>query len=227
MGPLLALALTLTLSAAAEPPVKASIVIGGHAFDPAFFGVFSGLTWLRAQVTPHPSALNRSIRNDDVLILYDMLDELPVAKQETLREFAESGKGIVILHHALIDYTNWPWWHREVTGGKYLRPGDEGKPSTFQHDLDLSIRVDRDHPVTRGLRPFTIRDEAYKGMWLSPGNQVLLSTGHPDSDGPVAWISGWDKARVVVIQLGHGPEAHRDPNFRKLVANAILWAAGR
>jgi hypothetical protein len=211
----------------AEPPVKASIVVGGHTFDPAFFTIFEGLDWLRAQVTPHPSALTRSIRNDDVLILYDMLDDLAEPKRAALKEFAGSGKGIVILHHALIGYTSWPWWHREVSGGKYLRPGDGGKPSTFQHDIEMSVRIVAEHPVTRGLQPFTIHDEGYKGMWFSPGNRVLLTTDHPASDGPVAWISGWEKSRVVAIQLGHGPEAHRDANYRRLVANAILWAAGR
>jgi type 1 glutamine amidotransferase len=31
----------------------------------------------------------------------------------------------------------------------------------------------------------------------------------------------------VVIQLGHGKEAHENANYRKLVRNAIVWAAGR
>jgi type 1 glutamine amidotransferase len=43
----------------------------------------------------------------------------------------------------------------------------------------------------------------------------------------VAWISPYKAARVVVIQLGHGREAHLDANYRRLVRNAIVWAGGR
>lgn len=34
-------------------------------------------------------------------------------------------------------------------------------------------------------------------------------------------------SHVVVIQLGHGREAHEKPNYRKLARNAILWSAGK
>ncbi|MFN0170058.1 MAG: ThuA domain-containing protein [Bryobacteraceae bacterium] len=47
------------------------------------------------------------------------------------------------------------------------------------------------------------------------------------ADGPLAWISGYKKSRVVVIQLGHSSDSHRHPQFRQLVWNAIEWAAGR
>ncbi len=70
-------------------------------------------------------------------------------------------------------------------------------------------------------------DETYKRMWFSPDNKVLLTTDHPTSDGPVAWISPYEKARVVTIQLGHGREAHRHPGLQRLVRNAMLWVAGR
>ena len=65
-------------------------------------------------------------------------------------------------------------------------------------------------------------------MWISPQNTVLLTTTNPLSDGPLAWISGYAKSRVVAIQLGHGREAHLEPGYRALVRNAICvvgWPA--
>jgi type 1 glutamine amidotransferase len=32
---------------------------------------------------------------------------------------------------------------------------------------------------------------------------------------------------VVYIQLGHGREAHQNPDYQELVHRAILWSAGR
>ena len=70
-------------------------------------------------------------------------------------------------------------------------------------------------------------DETYKKMWISPKVEVLLKTDNPTSDGPIAWVSPYNKARVVFVQLGHGRTAHLYPPYQQLVRNAILWSAGR
>ena len=40
-------------------------------------------------------------------------------QEEPPRLFVESGKGIVVLHHALLNFQNWSWWSEEVVGGRY------------------------------------------------------------------------------------------------------------
>ena len=124
----------------------------------------------------------------------------------------------MILHHAICSHTDWPWWIEEVAGGVY------GEKSTFIHDETMPIKIKKQHPITQGLKDFVIHDETYKNLWISPKVEVLLETTNPTSDGPVAWISPYAKSRVVFIQLGHGPEAHRNTNYQRLVKNAILWA---
>jgi type 1 glutamine amidotransferase len=74
---------------------------------------------------------------------------------------------------------------------------------------------------------FHLIDETYKGMWIDPKATILLRTDHPTSDGPVAWISPYTKSRVVTIQPGHDHMTQDHPNYRQLVKNAILWAAGK
>ncbi|MFN7920240.1 MAG: ThuA domain-containing protein [Bryobacteraceae bacterium] len=218
---LLEAALLAALPLLAQAP-RVTIVTGGHDHEPSFYAVFDAPR-IKARVDPHPVAFTRDLRrNTDVLVLYDMLQDIPEAQRANLRQFAEAGKGIVVLHHALCSYNGWEWYWRELVGGSYLM-----KSSTFLHDVDLEIEAVTPHAITKGLAPMKINDETYHGMWISPSNKVLLRTGHPTSDGPVAWISAYDKSRVVVIQLGHGPLAHRHEGFRKLVLNAIDWAAGR
>ncbi|MBI3472461.1 MAG: ThuA domain-containing protein, partial [Candidatus Solibacter usitatus] len=115
-----------------------------------------------------------------------------------------------------------------VTGGRYLlKPEGSSAASTFQHDVDLLVRPARSHPITAGLGPILIQDETYRGTWISPQAEVLLATDHPSSDGPVAWIGPYRKSRVVCIQLGHGREAHQHPAYRRLVYQAIQWAAAK
>lgn len=229
---LIATTLLFALALSGESPdnaksINIELVTGGHDHNVSFYRLFDD-PGFDVNVNPHPSAYQIEIRPAvDVLVLYDLADVDTEKKRANLRKFVESGKGVVVLHHALADNADWPWWYEEVVGGRYLMKADGSTPaSTFKHDLDLKITKVADHPVTHGLVNFDIYDEAYGKIWVSPKAKVLLETKHPESQGPVAWISPYPRARVVYIQLGHGREAHENPVYRKLVRNAIFWAAG-
>ena len=95
----------------AEQPIKVRIVTGGHDHEPSFYSLFDDQRF-SATVNPHPEAFTRDFRElADVLVLYDLIPEMPEEeKRGNLRAFVESGKGVVVLHHAIIDHDNWPWW---------------------------------------------------------------------------------------------------------------------
>jgi len=215
--------------AAADPPnaLKVLLVTGGHDHDVSFYAVLDGHDDLDVLVDPHPNAFRGKVKAQ-VVVLYDMVPDLEPERRANLQAFVEGGGGVVALHHTLAGYTRWPWWSEEVVGGRYRPEPEDGHPaSSYLHDVDLLVRPRRAHPITQGLAPFRIRDETYKGLWISPRAEVLLETDDPTSDGPVAWTFPHAKARVVVIQLGHGREAHRNPAYRTLVHNAVLWAGRR
>jgi type 1 glutamine amidotransferase len=209
--------------------VRTLVVTGGHDYDPSFYSLFeySDVNW--RHITSAAEAFQKDIRpNFDVLVLYDLTKELPEPQQAHLREFVESGKGVVVLHHAIADYNSWPWWYREVVGGKYLLAAEGTMPgSTFSHDEELFVKPTASHPIVDSVGPMHLWDETYKGMWISPDVRVLLRTDNPTSDGPVAWISPYPKSRVVYIQLGHGRTSHIHPGYRRLVRNAIFWSCGK
>jgi type 1 glutamine amidotransferase len=228
-GVVLAAAARAQTAPKGEPP-RVLVVTGGHDHEASFYSVFEGQEGMRVTVDPHPAAFRRDpVTRFEVIVLYDMVDvgDVDEARRKNLQRFVESGKGLVILHHALCSYNGWEWWWREVAGARYLQKPDGGRPaSTYKHDVKLKVTPAGSHPVLQGIGAMEMVDETYKGMWMAPANQVLLKTDHPTSDGPVAWISAYPKSRVVAIQLGHGKEAHVHPGFRRLVRNAILWSAG-
>jgi type 1 glutamine amidotransferase len=205
------------------------LTTGGHSHDLAFYHIFDNADDLEITVDPHPSAFTHDLRHSiDVLVLYDMTETRAEEERKVLRDFVEARKGIVILHHAIVDNQEWPWWYQEVSGGVYFeRPRDGHPVSHYKHGVDLVVRPVGKHPITAGIQAFPIHDEVYRGMWISPGVIPLLETDDPESDRVIAWISPYQKSRVVAIQPGHGAEAHENPIYRKLVHNAILWAAGR
>ncbi len=203
-------------------PLRVQVVTGGHTFDPEFGELFVDQPGIEVTMTGHPDAYVRDLSQEaDVLVLYDSVTDLDEAKRQNLRRFLESGHGMVVLHHAIADFPAWDWWSREVVGGKYL------PSSTYRHDEDLLIKARGSHPITKGIAPLHFRDETYKGMWISPDATVLLETTNPTSDGPVAWIGPYRKARVAYIQPGHDRFAHQNPDYRELVRRAVLWVAGR
>ncbi|HUU30416.1 MAG TPA: ThuA domain-containing protein [archaeon] len=212
-----------------EKKLKLLVVTGGHDYDTEFYTLFEqpGLAWEHA-VSNH-EAFSSDIRDRyDVLVLYDLSNEISDSEKENLRAFVESGKGIVVLHHAIADYTSWPWWYKEVVGGKYLLEAEGDMPaSTYKHGVELFVTPAARHPVTADLGALHLWDETYKGMWISPEVQVILKTDEVTSDGPVAWVSPYGKSKVIYIQLGHDRMAHLYPGYRELVRRAVLWSAER
>jgi len=213
----------------AVEPVRTLVVTGGHDHEPSFYSVFDD-SRITANVDPHPNAFRRDFtKRYDVLVLYDMMLDLGDDKRRAnLRAFVEAGKGVVVLHHAIGNNTNWTWWTEEVVGGRYrFKPEGDSPASSYKHDEMVKVSVVKKHPVTAGIDDFIIHDETYKGMWISPRVETLLRTDNPTTDGPIAWLGLHPKARVVYIQLGDDHHAHRHPSFQRLIGNAIVWAGGR
>jgi len=89
------------------------------------------------------------------------------------------------------------------------------------------VIVAKAHPITAGLKDFIITDEIYWGFRTTPDATPLITTTQPKSGKPLAWYRTQGKSRVVYLQLGHGPSAYDDPNYRRLLAQSIQWTAKR
>jgi len=130
-----------------------------------------------------------------------------------------------------VDYTAWPWWYENAIGGKFFTKEQPGHPeSAYREGVELVVnptKAGASHPVTHNVGPLVVDDEAYRGMWHSPGIKVLMETDNPLNDKPVVYVGPNPQARVIYIQLGHSNSTMHYPGYRKLVRNAILWSAGR
>jgi hypothetical protein len=133
-----------------------------------------------------------------------------------------------VLHHALADYLNWPE-ATKIIGGKFYiasKPGERN--SGWKEGQQVHVRIaDPNHPITRFMKDFDIQDETYKDYDILPECKPLLFSDNPTSDKVIAWTHTYARSPVAYIQLGHGPAAYTNPSYRRLVAQAIRWAAGR
>lgn len=176
--------------------------------------------WTPSDGRPHPGY--------DVLILNDQLD-WPQTDRDAAKKAVELGRGFVVLHHALGDNQDLPWWYKEVTGGLFSLSDQNGmKKSTSSMATKLEVRPVGKHPILRYIDPMTLsNEEVFKGMWQSPNITPLLTTNHAESDSTVAWVGVSSTARVVCIQIGSSPETFRNHTYRMLIRNSLLWTAGR
>jgi trehalose utilization protein len=182
----------------------------------------------------------------DTLVFYmDGRNGHPVVKENRLDRIdarMKQGVGWVNLHYA-VDYL--PEHGKRVLGwmGGFYEPNWSTNPH-----WDAEIRSLPKHPITRGVKPFTVNDEWYYNMrFLEDQKNVtpILQAIPPDStrkDGrataetkkylgqnrmeTMAWA--YDRAdggRGFGFTGGHAHRNWADENFRRLVTNAILWTA--
>ena len=219
-------------------PLQVLIVTGGHDFDrKPFFAMFEAMPGIQWKEAIQPSAndlwTEDESRKYGVIVLYDMVQEISEGqKQNLVRLLKEEGKGLVGLHHCIGDYQDWPEFRRILGGRYYLskrrEEGIEYQQGEFLHDQRFTVQIAvRTHPITEGLKDFEIDDETYKGFYVNPGVTTLLRVDHPKSGPVIGWEHEYGKARVAYIQPGHGPTAYSNPNYRRLVENAINWAGRR
>ena len=221
----------------AQRNTRVVVITGGHGFkNEPFFTLFEGckdIEYVNAH-QENDSEIFEDISNwnYDVMVLFNMTQQISPKRQQNFVKLLEQGVGVVALHHSIAAFQEWGEY-RKIIGGKYylkdmVEDGIKHKAGEYKHDLNFSIQVkDREHPITRGMNDFTIFDETYKNQVFERDNHVLLTTDHPTSDEPLCWVRKYGRARVCYVQMGHGPSAYANANYRQLVARAIRWCAGR
>lgn len=106
-------------------------------------------------------------------------------------------------------------------------PVTAGLPSRFPlcDELYLAPVWGADKPLLRADHAF-VRDNFYSAAQAVAG-QMFSNTGwdhRPETD-LIAWEKPVGAGRLVYLQPGDGPAAYADPNFRRLLANALAYVA--
>lgn len=214
--------------------------------------MLSGVSGLQTEV-----ALNgwpkdpRSFEGVSAILIYSdgglRHPALQEARLEQLKRVITKDVGLALIHYA-VEPT------RERGQAEFL----QWVGAAFETHLSVNPHWDADfkglpiHPVTRGVKPFTIRDEWYFNLRFVDGMKGLtpLFAAVPDAstitrpDGPhsgnpivraavtrgdpqtVAWAYERPAGgRGFGFTGGHYHTNWAQPDFRRLVLNAILWVA--
>lgn len=167
-------------------------------------------------------------------------------RMQFISQLARKGIGLGFMHYGV-----------EVPKGDPGRAMQEWIGGYYEHEFSCNpmwspeFASFPDHPVARGVKPFSIRDEWYFNMRFREdlaGVRPILVAKPSDAvrDGPYVWPKGpyphiqaskgrdevmmWvrertDGGRGFGFTGGHFHRNWGQPDFRKVVLNALLWIA--
>lgn len=226
------------VSGHSESQIDVLIVTDGRKFNrEAFFAIFDSFHNIHTTEISHPKILDflgtDSIRSFDAIVFYDMPEQVILTETQKLNflKFFEEGAPAIFLHHSLLSYRQWEKFP-EIIGGRYYNKSplitEKGDTlqSVYQHDVRYGVNIsDAEHPITLGMADFEIQDEVYNHYYVKDDVEVLLTTNHPLSGHKLGWINAFGNSRIVFLINGHGETAYENTSFRRLLYNAIHWAA--
>ena len=236
------LSLTASLLAAAPAaetapakPMRVLLVTGvdypGHLWKqtaPALRDVLQQDKRLEVRVVEDPGFLaNDEIFQYQVLFIhfknYDPVKDEKKA-QANLTKFVQQGGGLVYFHFACGAFAQWPEF-LQVAGRVY----DEKKRAHDPHGEFTVQIVDKEHPITRGMKDFAVTDELYTCLGGEHPIHVLATAKSKVDklDYPMAFVFDCGKGRVFHSPLGHDVRAIQAPGVIELLQRACLWAGGR
>ncbi len=224
--------------------IKVAVITGRHPYDvQGVHDLFRSMDSVDAYIqhmdnfvaTPGSIGLSKTTGFDpqktresyDVVVFFSFMPNEPSdedvswfqGKPKTaLDQLGETDQGIIVWHHALVQYQKWPVWSEIV--------GIEDRD--FKDNMDEKVRVEianPDHPITQGLEPFEIIEEAYKMADADQDSDVLLTVDNENSMRTVAWTRQYKKARVFCMELGHDDQSWTNTTFRTVYERAIQWCA--
>lgn len=230
------LVLSVTISTADSPakPIRILVITGGHDYKVEEFNqMLASLSDnIIYQIAELPSAYEMFLPENrskyDVLVFYHMWQTITEEQATVLADCIRQGKPLVVLHHSICAFDDWPEYIN-IIGGKYFHKpttvkGKEYPACSYVHDLHFKVRiVNPENPVTKGMTDFEIFDETYKGFYVEEGTTPLLTTDEPTSSPVIGWSKMYGKSRVVTLQSGHDVPTFENPNFRKLLKQSVEW----
>lgn len=159
--------------------------------------------------------LKERMADFDVVVDYTTGEDLSDAQRDGLLGAIRSGKGFVGVHSAADSFKKTEGYIPMV-GGRFLM-----HPSPRSYVFRV---LNPHHPTMADVPDFEMVEELY--LMETVGHfELLMSTRFKGIDRPISWAKGYGLGRVFYTALGHGEEQTRNPNFQRIVVNAVRWTA--
>jgi type 1 glutamine amidotransferase len=121
--------------------------------------------------------------------------------------------------------------------GAYFDWENEGRRDWYSAIKTMETEIllpSPEHPIARGIKPFRMREEFYYNIRFAPNDRGLTYLlevpalgGRAPNGNVVAWArTREDGGRSFGTTCGHFYDNWQNPDFRRLMLNAIIWSTG-
>lgn len=154
---------------------------------------------------------------------------------QTMKKLMDQGVGLVCIHYAVEFPVEFP-----VKSGKRIADDilewlggyyETGYSKNPHNHVEVTPGA-KDHPITRGLKPYSANDEWYFRIRFRPDDKRVMPilTAMLPKDKPNRETLAWaterkDGGRSFGFTGAHVHKNWGIPEFRRMVLNAILWTA--
>lgn len=147
-------------------------------------------------------------------------DGVTAVMPDDFRDYVAEGHGFIALH-AGNTYTHERRYDMaEFIGNDFI---------THPPQCTITAKAVGNHPIMKGIEPFTFRDEHYMiNVTAEDADIFMESTSETKAGTQVAgYTREIGKGRLVVLTPGHNCAVVESEPFTQILANAIDWAAGK
>jgi hypothetical protein len=137
------------------------------------------------------------------------------------RRYWERRGPVLALHVSVTTVLGVPEWP-SLTGARWVGGVTMHPPLG---DCDVMTFPDR-HPIVQGLGGFSLYDERYSHLGLSPDVVALLAHEHDDQIHPLLWARDLDGRRLVADTLGHDVRSYDSAVHVEVLSRAARWLLG-
>ncbi|MGB2760308.1 MAG: PVC-type heme-binding CxxCH protein, partial [Maribacter stanieri] len=205
-----------------DTPRRIELLFLGHEIEHhnsrAYFPILaSALTkdGINITYTEKPSDLNsENLSKYDGLIVYANHEEIGKAEEKALLNFVETGKAFIPIHSASFCFKNSPAYI-DLVGAQFM----SHETGTFTAEI-----TNKEHPITKNLKPFETWDETYVHDKIADDITVLMERVEGDHREPWTWVKQLGEGKVFYTAYGHDERTWENKGFQELVKAGILWA---
>jgi type 1 glutamine amidotransferase len=182
-----------------------------------------------AKVTSDLRELNsKSLSEYDMIISYSLFLTPNTEQLDALYRFISEGKSLLTIHCGILSFLNWKRYE-EVMGGIFIG-GPSSEPDSFNVSTtnmefwgyDYAFRNSEEHPVSKVVNDFIIKDELY---YFQPSKSEFFVLARAENH-PVMWWHPVGKGKVMCFTLGHSEKTKQNDGYQQLLKNGVRWLMG-
>jgi type 1 glutamine amidotransferase len=178
--------------------------------DFAFDWIEDAQHWTPDIMASYPLVL---LTRSDNISVTDKTGWMTNTVQSAFWEYVQQGHGLLAIHSGTAGYEHKPVI-RSLLGGVFLHHPDQ---------CLVTMDPRPDHPLCKGVIPFTLQDEHYFMALDDAQADVFMTTRSVNGDQPGAWRREVGKGRVAVLTPGHQLDVWVHPSYQAMLVNVLHW----